>query len=149
MATLDEQIKQSVESVNADTKILHDIVHGTDTQSIDTDNGKVDAIAKVIKDNKANIQSSISELTAIKTDVTTAKDEVLESKSEIDQLKIAFDNLANRVGDNIGMITSFMTETAPNGFLRCDGTEFPESLYPELYAALPAHLKNESTKNKY
>jgi microcystin-dependent protein len=76
-------------------------------------------------------------------DRTVATDSV--SDEEWDTLQAYVDGLlfeAKQPMNMLGMITAFAVETAPDGWLPCNGGTYEEADYPELYAALSPVFKN-------
>jgi hypothetical protein len=60
MANLQEQINQAVATLNKDTQLLHEIVHGSQTTVKITENGEVKSVAKTIYDIEETITGSVN-----------------------------------------------------------------------------------------
>ena len=127
MATLDNQVEQSVQSINADTQTLHDIVHGADTQTVVTDNGNVDSISKVIKDSKNKIDESIGSVTQKADEASTSATAAEKSKTDAQAMLTAFENthlpnLNSSISANTSLISTLnttvsdLTTSFNNGF---------------------------------
>lgn len=55
MPNMQERLESAVDKAEIDTTLLHEIVHGNDTQIIQTEGGAVPSIAKAIKDIETKI----------------------------------------------------------------------------------------------
>ncbi|WP_412057333.1 hypothetical protein [Bartonella sp. DGB2] len=61
---LQERLEAAIARVQADSKILHKLVHGDDETSVPTEGGDVKTVAKTIKEIEEHIQSELDDLGA-------------------------------------------------------------------------------------
>lgn len=62
--TLQTDLQEAVVRVQADSQILHQIVHGDNQSIVPTEGGNVKTVAKAIKDIEDTIQEGLSDLGA-------------------------------------------------------------------------------------
>lgn len=65
MANMQERLDRAVDQTEVDSGIFHHIVHGKDTESVTTENGKVPTVAKAIKDIQGRVYDETYNLVEI------------------------------------------------------------------------------------
>lgn len=65
MANMQERLDNAVNQTEVDSGIFHHIVHGKDTESVTTENGKVPTVAKAIKDIQGRVYDETYNLVEI------------------------------------------------------------------------------------
>jgi len=93
MATLQEQLEQSIQTYNENANKVHAFINGTDTETIASDSGEKPTIAKIVKDTEVSIDNSLTELKDKIGQVSVDKTAVEQIKSETAQIKSEAENL--------------------------------------------------------
>lgn len=86
MATLQEQVEQSVLKYTENADKIHKFVNGTDTETIDTTNGPKPSIAKISKNASDTINSQMTELNNKVQQAENAKTAAENAKEETQNL---------------------------------------------------------------
>ena len=97
---MEERLQAVVSQAETDGKLWHDIVHGDETSSVETQSGEVPSISKQLKDIRDEITGGILDVVqaaeiardeaieyknvtlALKQDTQTIKEEVINLKEE-------------------------------------------------------------------
>ena len=91
MANMEERLQAVVSQAETDGYLWHTIIHGNNTTSVSTDNGKVPSIAKQLKDVRDELINGAADYLGsclqAKSETTAIRDNALVIKSEIEQLK--------------------------------------------------------------
>lgn len=72
--SLQKSLEEAVLHVQADSKILNEIVHGNDETSLATKDGDVKTLAKTIKEIERHIQNELDDLGATTDQINEALD---------------------------------------------------------------------------
>jgi ribosomal protein S20 len=73
--TLQTDLQDAVTRVESDSQILHNVVHGNDQTTVNTENGSVKSAAKTIKDIEDTIQSGLTDIGAVGQQLNQAIDQ--------------------------------------------------------------------------
>lgn len=65
MGNMQERLETAVSQTEIDSGLFHNIVHGTETQTVSTENGDVPSVSKAIKDIRDSIHGQTSDLVGI------------------------------------------------------------------------------------
>lgn len=84
MANMEERLDAVVSQTETDSGKWHNIVHGDENSTIETENGNVPTIAKQLKDIRDAITGGVSDVVA---EAEKAKDEAITAKNTTNQLK--------------------------------------------------------------
>ena len=72
--TIETDLRAAVSRADADSRVLHDIVHGDATETVTTEGGTVKTIAKAIGDVEASVAAAASTVTDGVADAEAARD---------------------------------------------------------------------------
>ncbi len=73
--TLQTDLQDAVTRVESDSQILHNIIHGNDQTTVNTENGNVKTPAKAIKDIEDTIQAGLTDIGAVGPQLNQAIDQ--------------------------------------------------------------------------
>ncbi|PCH98971.1 MAG: hypothetical protein COB76_06605, partial [Alphaproteobacteria bacterium] len=73
--TLQTDLQDAVTRVESDSQILHNIIHGNDQTTVNTENGNVKTPAKAIKDIEDTIQAGLTDIGAVGQQLNQAIDQ--------------------------------------------------------------------------
>lgn len=122
---MEERLQAVVSQAETDGKLWHDIVHGDETSSVETQSGEVPSIAKQLKDIRDEITGGVLDVVqaaeiardeaieyknvtlALKQDTQTIKEEAINLKEETLSIK----NQASSISENISVETNNSIET--------------------------------------
>ena len=62
MPNMQERLETAIERTETDSSLFHDMVHGTDTETVTTENGEVPTMAKALKDVRNELYGQASSL---------------------------------------------------------------------------------------
>ena len=93
--TLQTVLQEAVVRVQADSQILHQIVHGDNQSVVPTDGGNVKTVAKAIKDIEDTIQEGLSDLGAAGQQLADAVADAEEFRDQAEQHAQNAETLAN------------------------------------------------------
>jgi len=133
MATLQEQLEQSVGKFNENAGKVHAFINGTDVEIIESTSGNKPTIAKIVKDTETTLATSMMELTTKALQVSEDRKFIEETKLSLDEaLRNLNEKYSGGVGSEIGSIVAFPVESVPQGFLICDGATIQKETFPDL-----------------
>lgn len=95
MANMEERLELVVSQAETDGGKWHNIVHGDENSTIETENGNIPAVAKQLKDIREAITGGVSDVVA---GAEKARDEAIMAKNTTNQLKIDTDLIKSNVG---------------------------------------------------
>ena len=72
--TIEADLRAAVSRADADSRLLHDIVHGDSTATVTTEGGTVKTVAKAIDDVEASVAAAAGTVTAGVADAEAARD---------------------------------------------------------------------------
>ena len=72
--TIEADLRAAVSRADADSRLLHDIVHGDATETVTTEGGTVKTVAKAIDDVEASVAAAASTVTDGVADAEAARD---------------------------------------------------------------------------
>ena len=72
--TIEADLRAAVTRADADSRVLHDIVHGDATESVITEGGTVKTVAKAIDDVEVSVAAAASTVTDGVADAEAARD---------------------------------------------------------------------------
>ena len=125
MANMEERLEAVVAQAEIDGSKWHNIVHGDENRTVETENGNVPTVAKQLKDIREAITGGVSDVVA---DAESARDEAIAAKnaanrlkddsniikSDTEQLKtdtLNIKNQANQIFNNISSATDIAVST--------------------------------------
>ena len=73
--TIEADLRAAVSRADADSRLLHDIVHGDATETVTTESGTVKTVAKAIDDVEVSVAAAASTVTDGVADAEAARDE--------------------------------------------------------------------------
>ncbi len=73
--TIEADLRAAVSRADADSRLLHDIVHGDATETVTTEGGTVKTVAKAIDDVEVSVAAAASTVTDGVADAEAARDE--------------------------------------------------------------------------
>ena len=65
MPNMQERLEIAIERTETDSSLFHNMVHGTDTQTVPTEGGEVPTMAKALKDVRNELYGQASSLVNI------------------------------------------------------------------------------------
>ena len=98
MPNMQERLETAIERTETDSSLFHNMVHGTETQTVPTEGGDVPTMAKALKDVRDELYGQASSLVNLaqaaaddaansvllaRTEVQNAKNEVQNAKQEV------------------------------------------------------------------
>lgn len=103
MANMQERLETAVSQTETDSGLFHNIVHGSDTQTVPTETGDVPSVAKAIKDMRDLLHGQTSDLVGTaemaaqtateKAQISVQKaEEVLNTAQNVQQLLVETQN---------------------------------------------------------
>lgn len=81
---MEEQLRAVVNTATTDAGLWHNIVHGDDTRTVETENGAVPSVAKQLKDIKNAIMGGVVDIISV---AESARDEAIVAKEQADIIK--------------------------------------------------------------
>ena len=81
---MEEQLRAVVNEATTDAGLWHNIVHGTDTQTIGTENGEVPSVAKQLKDIRNAIMGGVVDVISV---AELARDDAIAAKTQTETIK--------------------------------------------------------------
>jgi len=131
MATLQEQLEQSVQKYAENADKVHTFINGTEAETIESASGNKPTIAKIIKDTETQIDTSTGDFNAKASQVTADKETVERLKAEtqaiVDNLTsggsgVNLDEMRQNISKNTTDISSlnegFSNSNSPNGYTK-------------------------------
>ena len=91
MSNMQERLETAIERTETDSSLFHDMVHGTDAETVMTENGEVPTVAKKLKDIRDELHGQTSDLVGMAqaaaddaaNSVLLAQVEVQNAKAEV------------------------------------------------------------------
>lgn len=93
---MEEQLRTVVNTATTDAGLWHNIVHGDDTQSVDTENGAVPSVAKQLKDIKNAIMGGVVDIISV---AESARDGAIVAKEQADIIKSQTQSICDEVAE--------------------------------------------------
>ena len=88
---MEERLQAVVSQAETDGSLWHTIIHGTNSTTVSTENGKVPSVAKQLKDVRDELINGAADYLGsclqAKTETTAVRDNALVIKSQIEELK--------------------------------------------------------------
>ncbi len=81
---LETELRAAVSRADADSRLLHEIVHGDATATVDTEGGPVKTAAKAIGDVEASVAAAASTVTEGVAQAETARDEAVAARDAVE-----------------------------------------------------------------
>ena len=78
--TIEADLRAAVARADADSRLLHDIVHGDATETVTTEGGTVKTVAKAIDDVEVSVAAAASTVTDGVADAEAARDEAVTAR---------------------------------------------------------------------
>lgn len=85
MANMQERLETAVSQTETDSGLFHTILHGTETQTVLTENGDIPTVSKTIKDIRDSIHGQTSDLVGVAqsaAETATQKAEICTQKAQ-------------------------------------------------------------------
>ena len=79
--TIETDLRAAVSRADADSLLLHEIVHGDATETVTTEGGTVKTVAKAIDDVEVSVAAAASTVTDGVADAEAARDEALAARN--------------------------------------------------------------------
>ncbi len=77
---IETQLRAAVSRADADSRLLHEIVHGDAAATVATEGGPVKTVAKAVQDVEAGVAAAAGTVTAGVADAEAARDEAVEAR---------------------------------------------------------------------
>lgn len=103
MANMQERLDKAVDQTETDSGIFHHVVHGKDTESVATENGKVPTVAKAIKDIQGRVYDETYNLVEI---AQNAADTATQKANDCTSMT---NTVANYTAQNKQYVTNMQT----------------------------------------
>ncbi len=88
MPNMQERLETAIERTETDSSLFHDMVHGTDTETVTTENGEVPTVAKALKDVRDELYGQTSSLVNMaQAAASDAANSVLLAQAEVQNAK--------------------------------------------------------------
>ena len=87
MSNLEDDLIKMVDGAQANQKLFHDMVHGDDKTTVQTDNGSVPSVAKTIANIETKITTQISDTATAVTAAQTAQGKAEKARDESEAAK--------------------------------------------------------------
>ena len=88
MPNMQERLEIAIERTETDSSLFHNMVHGTDTQTVPTEGGEVPTMAKALKDVRDELYGQASSLVNMaQAAADDAANSVLLAKAEVQNAK--------------------------------------------------------------
>ena len=81
---LETELRAAVSRADADSRLLHEIVHGDAAATVDTEGGPVKTAAKAIGDVEASVAAAASTVTEGVAQAETARDEAVAARDAVE-----------------------------------------------------------------
>ena len=81
---LEAELRAAVSRADADSRLLHEIVHGDAAATVDTEGGPVKTAAKAIGDVEASVAAATSTVTEGVAQAETARDEAVAARDAVE-----------------------------------------------------------------
>ena len=78
--TIESDLRAAIKRADADSRLLHDIVHGDADTTVTTEGGTVKTVAKAIDDVEASVAAAASTVTDGVADAEAARDASIEAR---------------------------------------------------------------------
>ena len=138
MSNMQERLETAIERTETDSSLFHDVVHGTDTETVITENGEVPTVAKKLKDIRDELHGQTSDLVGMaqaaaddaansvllaQVEVQNAQAEVVNAQLEVQKAKDEVENAKAEVQNAKAEVVNAQTEVdnAHTEFLKAQG----------------------------
>ena len=127
MPNMQERLETAIERTETDSSLFHDVVHGTDTETVITENGEVPTVAKALKDIHDELYGQTSSLVNMaqaaaddaansvllaQVEVQNAQAEVANAQLEVQKAKNEVQNAKAEVQNAKAEVLNAQTEVA-------------------------------------
>ena len=118
MPNMQERLETAIERTETDSSLFHNMVHGTDTQTVPTEGGDVPTMAKALKDVRDELYGQASSLVNLAqaaaddaaNSVLLAQAEVQNAKAEVQNAKTEVQNAKQEVRNAQAEVVNAQTE---------------------------------------
>jgi len=118
MPNMQERLETAIERTETDSSLFHNMVHGTDTQTVPTEGGDVPTMAKALKDVRNELYGQASSLVNLAqaaaddaaNSVLLAQAEVQNAKAEVQNAKTEVQNAKQEVRNAQAEVVNAQTE---------------------------------------
>lgn len=111
MPNMQERLETAIERTEVDSGLFHNMVHGKDTQTVTTENGKVSTVAKTLKDIRNELYGQTSSLVNMaQAAATEASNSATQAQTEVQNAKTEVQNAKNEVTKAKAEVTKAQTE---------------------------------------
>lgn len=127
MPNMQERLETAIERTETDSSLFHDVVHGTDTETVTTENGEVPTVAKALKDihdelygqtsslvnmAQASADDAANSVLLAQVEVQNAQAEVVNAQLEVQKAKDEVENAKAEVQNAKAEVVNAQTEVA-------------------------------------
>ena len=78
--TIETQLREAAARADADSRVLHEIVHGDATRTVTTEGGAVKTVAKAVRDVESAVAGAATTVTNGLAATEAARDEAIEAR---------------------------------------------------------------------
>ena len=111
MPNMQERLEIAIERTETDSSLFHNMVHGTDTQTVPTEGGEVPTMAKALKDVRDELYGQASSLVNMaQAAADDAANSVLLAKAEVQNVKTEVQNAKQEVRNAQAEVVNAQTE---------------------------------------
>lgn len=111
MPNMQERLEIAIERTETDSSLFHNMVHGTDTQTVPTEGGEVPTMAKALKDVRDELYGQASSLVNLaQAAADDAANSVLLAKAEVQNAKTEVQNAKQEVRNAQAEVVNAQTE---------------------------------------
>lgn len=111
MPNMQERLEIAIERTETDSSLFHNMVHGTDTQTVPTEGGEVPTMAKALKDVRNELYGQASSLVNMaQAAADDAANSVLLAKAEVQNAKTEVQNAKQEVRNAQAEVVNAQTE---------------------------------------
>ena len=111
MPNMQERLEIAIERTETDSSLFHNMVHGTDTQTVPTEGGEVPTMAKALKDVRDELYGQASSLVNMaQAAADDAANSVLLAKAEVQNAKTEVQNAKQEVRNAQAEVVNAQTE---------------------------------------
>ena len=108
---MQERLEIAIERTETDSSLFHNMVHGTDTQTVPTEGGEVPTMAKALKDVRDELYGQASSLVNMaQAAADDAANSVLLAKAEVQNAKTEVQNAKQEVRNAQAEVVNAQTE---------------------------------------
>ena len=111
MPNMQERLEIAIERTETDSSLFHNMVHGTDTQTVPTEGGEVPTMAKALKDVRDELYGQASSLVNMaQAAADDAANSVLLAQAEVQNAKAEVQNAKQEVRNAQAEVVNAQTE---------------------------------------